>query len=71
MFQLPTNIRSSQSEMEILRAITFLLAVFGLSLGLELDKISKATRRHARGLLDPLYKVKCGQACIGISIILI
>ena len=51
--------------MEKLTGFTFLFVVLDLSFGLELDRISRATERHARGLLDPLYKVKCGQACIG------
>ena len=51
--------------MEILAGLTFLFVVSDLSFGLELEKISDATERHARGLLDPLYKVKCSQACVG------
>ena len=51
--------------MEKLTGLTFLFVISDLSFGLELEKISEATERHARGLLDPLYKVKCSQACIG------
>ena len=51
--------------MEILTGLSFLLVVSDFSFGLELEKISEATGRHARGLLDPLYKVKCSQACVG------